>query len=228
MIAAARSGSWTPGSWTTIWSGSCLRTSGSETPSLSMRARTRSTAIVRPSCVTLWPFGASAFITISSWPWRSRPSVVFLCSGDPGTATSTTPTSAATIRPIRIRWLRRACTGYRPRLARLLLEWVGRGRQLIGRLPPPPGLPELVELVLVGREDRGDRAARDAHVRPRRDLEREPIVLDGAHRSVEAAGGQDLVPRGDVLELLLLLELATLLRPDHEEPEQREDRDDHE
>jgi len=39
MIETARCWSKTPASWTTIWLSPCLRTSGSETPSLSMRSR---------------------------------------------------------------------------------------------------------------------------------------------------------------------------------------------
>ena len=103
MIAAAACGFRTPASWITIWFEPCLRISGSLTPSLSMRFRMipidRSTSLE----VRLLPFGGTAFSTTSSPPWRSRPSRGFLWIGLPGIARSATPTSAARIRPSRMR-----------------------------------------------------------------------------------------------------------------------------
>ena len=96
-------GSCTPASSMTIWSFPCFRISGSATPSLSMRWRMIETALSRPCWVTFWPFGGTACSTTSRPPCRSRPSRVFLWIGDPGTASSATPTMAARMMPTRIR-----------------------------------------------------------------------------------------------------------------------------
>ena len=77
----------------TIWFEPCLRISGSETPSLSIRFRMMSIERLRSSGVSLWPFGGTAFRTTSRPPCRSRPSVGFLWTGEPGTAKKATPTS---------------------------------------------------------------------------------------------------------------------------------------
>ena len=54
---AAEAGSYTPASWMTIWLFPCLRISGSETPSLSIRFRMMSIERFRSSAVSVWPFG---------------------------------------------------------------------------------------------------------------------------------------------------------------------------
>src|SRR5262249_50728895 len=56
--------------------------------------------------------------------------------------------------------------------------------------------------------------------------ERQLVALDRADGAVETARGEDLVALGDVLEQRLLRDLSPLLRPDHEQPHHREDRDD--
>ena len=103
ISSAAFSGSVTPASWMTISSEPCLRSSGSATPSLSMRFRMMFTERSRSSSVSSLPFGGIALSTTSRPPWRSRPSVAPRWNGDPGTAIKATPMSAATIRPTRVR-----------------------------------------------------------------------------------------------------------------------------
>ncbi len=77
MISAARSGSFTPGIWIAIWLVPCLRTSVSETPSLSIRSRMIEIERSRSSSVSSRPGGGWASRTISSPPWRSSPSFGF-------------------------------------------------------------------------------------------------------------------------------------------------------
>ena len=86
MISAAACGSWTPGSWMTIWSSPCVRISGSETPSLSTRFRMISTERSRSSSVSSRFGGGTAWSVTSRPPCRSRPSVGDLWSGEPGIA----------------------------------------------------------------------------------------------------------------------------------------------
>ena len=54
MIAAASLRRARPASWITIWFAPCLRSSGSETPSLSMRSRITATERSRSSAVSPW------------------------------------------------------------------------------------------------------------------------------------------------------------------------------
>src|SRR3954454_7159257 len=72
--------------------------SGSDTPRRSTRSRMIVTERLRSSFVRLRPFGGTACFVISSPPWRSRPSVGFLCTGDEGMTISATPTRPATTR----------------------------------------------------------------------------------------------------------------------------------
>src|SRR6476469_4805612 len=104
------------------------------------------------------------------------------------------PTSAATMRPIRIRNLRRSVTGGK-RVAGLLLR---RGFRL------------RLGLGLVGPNDAADRATRDAHL----DIRRNPHhhVVAGVVRdlAVDAGRREDLVADLDLLEHPLLRLLALL------------------
>ena len=95
MIAAAAAGSLIPGSWIEIWSLPCVRISGSATPSLSTRERMIETDRSRSSLVSFRSRGGTAWSVTSSPPCRSSPSVGFCSNGDPGMASSPTPTRAA-------------------------------------------------------------------------------------------------------------------------------------
>src|SRR6476620_7403980 len=72
MICAALFTSWTPASWITIWSLPCLRISGSDTPSLSIRLRMIETERSMQAESQVLPGGGTAFNTTSRPPWRSR------------------------------------------------------------------------------------------------------------------------------------------------------------
>jgi hypothetical protein len=100
---AAAAGSWTPASSITIWSAPCFRISGSETPSLFTRFSMIEIDRLMSSAVSLCPFGGTALRTTSRPPCRSRPSVGLRWIGEPGTASRTAPTSAATIALMRMR-----------------------------------------------------------------------------------------------------------------------------
>ena len=60
-----------------------------------MRLRMIETERSSRSASSVWPFGGTAFRTTSRPPCRSRPSVTFLCTGEPGTPSATTPASAS-------------------------------------------------------------------------------------------------------------------------------------
>src|ERR671930_2021851 len=209
---------WTPASSTTISFDPCFVTSGSLTPSLSIRFRITVTARSRaPAGSFVVPRGGWARSTTSRPPWRSRPSVGFLCAGEPGIASRATPARAATISPTRMRCDRRSATCTAGRLPGRFL-----GSRLVLGLGFLPGL-ELSLVLLVGPDDAGHGAPRDADVRAGRDLDEELVVGDALDVAEEAAGGDDLVAHLDVLDQRVLLRLAAPLRPDQEQPEEREE-----
>src|SRR5919197_4165715 len=215
---------WTPASSTTISFDPCFVTSGSLTPSLSIRFRItvteRSSA---PGGSFEVPRGGWARRTTSRPPCRSRPRVGFLCAGDPGIASRAAPARAARISPRRMRCDRRSATCTAGRLPGRFL-----GSRLVLGLGFLPGL-ELSLVLLVGADDAGHGAPRDADVRAGRDLDEELVVGDALDVAEEAAGGDDLVAHLDALDQRGLLRLAAPLRPDQEQPEEREeDHDDDE
>src|SRR5438105_116483 len=209
---------WTPASSTTISFEPCFVTSGSLTPSLSIRFRITVTERSRaPGGSFEVPRGGSARSTTSRPPWRSRPRVAFLCAGEPGITSRATPARATRISPTRMRCDRRSATCTAGRLPGRFLG----GRLVLG-LGFLPGL-ELVLFLFFGPDDPGHGTARDADVRAGRDLDEELVVGDGLHVTEEAAGGDDLVADLDVLDQRVLLGLAAPLRPDQEQPEEREE-----
>src|SRR6266498_2320901 len=183
MICAALPASCTPASWITIWFFPCLRISGSATPSLSIRLRMIEIERSMQEESQVRPLGGTAFSTTSSPPWRSSPSVTFLCTGEPGTASATTPASASAIRPTRIRCERLLAT----RKGRERLAFV-RG----DRLAPVLGLRLLFRRFLHAA-DRGHGPPVDTHQRSRRDLDVDDVALDPLDRAVDATRGEDLV-----------------------------------
>src|SRR6266508_1000742 len=229
-MSAAWAALWTPGSSITIWFEPCLRISGSETPSLSTRRRMTSTDLSRSEEVSFWFFSGRASSTTSRPPWRSRPSVGFWCAGEPGIASSATPTTATRISPTRRSWERRVLTrrsrlprfGVLARLGALFLE---------GRL----GLLELcrlflfLELLLVEvARDRGDRATVEAHHDIRGDLDLHHVFSERDHLAVQPAGGDDLVADDDRFLHGGVRALPSPLRHDDQEPEQDEQDQDQE
>src|SRR5919198_5381779 len=219
---------WTPASSTTISLSPCFVTRGSLTPSLSIRFRITVTERLRaPAGSFVVPRGGWARSTTSRPPWRSRPSVGFLCAGEPGIASSAAPARAATISPRRMRCDRRSATCTAGRLpGRFLRSRLVLGLGLLACLEL--ALCVLVLLVLLRPHDAGDRAPGDAHVRSGRDLDEELVVGDALDVAEEAARGDDLVAHLDVLDQRVLLGLAAPLRPDQEQPEEREEDDDDE
>src|SRR5919205_684234 len=103
-----------------------------------------------------------------------------------------------------------------------LVLGLGGRRRLLELLLRVPFL-ELLVLVLFGADDARDRPARDADVDPGGDLDEELVVADAHHVTVEAAGGDDLVTDLDARDQLVLRRLPAPLRPDQEQPEQREE-----
>src|SRR5918912_3208775 len=202
---------WTPASSTTISFDPCFVTSGSLTPSLSIRFRITVTERSRAPGGSVLPGGGVARRTTSRPPWRSRPRVGFLCAGEPGIASRAAPARAATISPRRMRCDRRSATCTAGRLP---------GRFLRSRLVLGLGLLACLErfllllVLLVGADDAGHGAARDADARAGRDLDEELVVGDALHVAEEAARGDDLVAHLDVLEPCRLLRLAAALRTD--------------
>src|SRR5919199_424594 len=163
--------------------------------------------------IASWTLWTPASSTTISWPpWRSRPRVGFLWAGEPGIASRAAPARAATISPRRMRCDRRSATCTAGRLPGRFLR-----SRLVLRLGLLPGLElSLVLLVLlVGADDAGHGAPRDADVRARRDLDEELVLGDALHVAEEAARGDDLVSDLDVLDQRGLLRLAAPLRPDH-------------
>src|ERR671932_1282552 len=160
---------WTPASSTTISFSPCFVTSGSLTPSLSIRFRITSTERLRaPAGSLVVPCGGWARSTTSRPPWRSRPSVAFLCAGEPGIASSAAPARAARISPRRMRCDRRSATCTAGRLPGRFLG----GRLVLGLgLVPGLELPLVLLVLLVGADDAGHGAARDADARAGRDLD---------------------------------------------------------
>src|ERR671930_644737 len=219
---------WTPASSTTISFDPCFVTSGSLTPSLSIRFRITVTERSRAPGGSVLPGGGVARSTTSRPPWRSRPRVGFLCAGEPGIASTAAPARAATISPRRMRCDRRSATCTAGRLpGRFLRSRLVLGLGLLACLELALCL--LVLLVLLRPHDAGDGAPGDAHVRPGRDLDEELVVGDALDMAEEAARGDDLVADLDVLDQRVLLRLAAPLRPDQEQPEEREeDHDDDE
>src|SRR5919201_2717758 len=212
---------WTPASSTTISFEPCFVTSGSLTPSLSIRLRITVTERSRaPGGSLAVPGGGVARSTTSRPPWRSRPRVGFLCAGEPGIPSRATPARAARISPTRTRCDRRSATGTAGRLPGRFL-----GSRLVLGLGFLPGL-ELSLVLLFGPDDPRHRTPRDAHVRPRRDIDHELVVGDALDVAEETAGGDDLVADLDVLDQRVLLGLSTPVRPDDEQPEEDEEDDD--
>src|SRR5438874_3808837 len=210
---AAAAASWTPASSITIWFEPCLRISGSETPSLSMRLRMIETERSRSAAVSVWPFGGTAFRTTSRPPWRSRPSVGFLCAGEPEIASRSAPTRAARIRPISVRCWRRLLTG-----ALQSSFPPVRSGLLLGLLVRP-----------LRREDARDRAPGDPDLDLGGDPDEDVVVPDIGDLAVEPAGGDDLVAGGDAPQHRFLGKAAPLLRAQDREPHEEEgDRDQNE
>src|ERR687884_654942 len=170
---------WTPASSTTISFDPCFVTSGSLTPSLSIRFRITVTERSRaPGGSFEVPRGGWARRTTSRPPWRSRPRVVFLCAGEPGIASNATPARAARISPTRMRCDRRSATCTAGRLPGRFLG----GRLVLGlRLRAGLELSGGLVLFVLGADDPGHRAPRDAHGRARRDLDEELVVGDALH-----------------------------------------------
>ena len=197
MISITCSGFLTPGSSITIWLSPCLRISGSETPSLSTRSRRISTERSRSDCCERPVRRRHRLSATSSPPWRSRPSVGFWWSGEPGIASSATPTSAggdqrdenemgSTVH---------ASAG---QVSCGLRRLISRGIPLQpgSRSPRPPPARRARRLLAAERPPRPRAARRD--LVPGRDLDREVVVLvDLAHVAVEAARGEDLVADRD-------------------------------
>src|SRR2546423_7287527 len=222
MMLIASWALWTPASSTTISFAPCFVTSGSLTPSLSIRFRITVTERSSAPGGSVLPGGGVARSTTSRPPWRSRPRVVFLCAGEPGIPSTATPARAARISPTRTRCDRRSATCTAGRLP---------GRFLGGRLVLRAGLQlgrGLLALVLVGLgpDDPGHGAPRDAHARARRDLDEELVVGDALHVAEEAAAGDDLVAHLDVLDQRVLLGLAAAVRADDGQPEAGDEDDD--
>src|SRR3954447_9414051 len=223
MTFAAAAGSWMPAIWMTIWSLPCLRISGSDTPSLLIRFCMIEIDRLISSGWSWWPFGGTALRTTSRPPCRSRPRVGFLWIGEPGTASRSAPTVAARMAPSRSRYLRRslkagtrvaALVGGRRFRRRFCLLLSGFFGFVLGGLE------------LVGRDDAADRAPGHPNFDVRSDQHQHVLVVDEARDlAVDPAGRDDLVADRDLVEHLLLRELAALLRPDQHEPEHRE-RDD--
>src|SRR5919202_247206 len=214
---------WTPASSTTISFDPCFVTSGSLTPSLSIRFRITVTERSRAPGGSVLPGGGVARRTTSRPPWRSRPRVGFLCAGEPGIASRATPARAARISSTRMRCDRRSATCTAGRLpGRFLGSRLVLGLGLLPRLE----LPLVLLVLLVGAEEAGHGAPRDADARAGRDLDEELVVGDALHVAEQAAGGDDLVAHLDVLDQRGLFRLAAPLRPDQEQPEEREE--DHE
>src|SRR5438132_2462031 len=206
---AAAAASWTPASSITIWFEPCLRISGSDTPSLSIRLRMIETERSRSAEVSAWPFGGTAFRTTSRPPWRSRPSVGFLWTGEPGIASRSAPTRAARITPISVRCWRRLLTG----LSRVAFLYVRFG--LLGLLLGP-----------VGWEHAGDGATGDPDLDLGGDPDEDVVVPDLGDLAVEPPGGDDLGAYGDVPQHLFLGETAPLLGATDRQPHEEEgDRD---
>src|SRR5919202_2888916 len=216
---------WTPASSTTISFDPCFVTSGSLTPSLSIRFRITVTERSRAPGGSVLPGGGVARRTTSRPPWRSSPRVGFLCAGDPGTTSRAAPARATRISPTRMRCDRRSATGTAGRLpGRFLRSRLVLGLGLLARLELL-----LLLLVLLRPDDAGDGAAGDPNVRAGGDLDEELVVGDALDVAEEAARGDDLVAHLDVLDQRVLLGLAAPLRPDQEQPEEREeDHDDDE
>ena len=102
MTLAAFRGSWTPASWITISFPPWTATFGEVVPSLLTRLVMICCAVAIPAGV-IWSallllFGI-ARSTTSRPPCRSRPSVAFLWTGEPGTTSNTAPTRSAAIAP---------------------------------------------------------------------------------------------------------------------------------
>src|SRR5438552_6926107 len=174
---------WTPASSTTISFDPCFVTSGSETPSLSIRFRITVTERSRAPAGSVLPGGGVARSTTSRPPWRSRPRVGFLCAGEPGIPSRATPARAARISPTRMRCDRRSATCTAGRLpgrflgSRLVLRaGLERGRGLLG----------LLVFLVLGADDPGHGAPRDAHVRAGRDLDEGLVVGAALHVAEEA------------------------------------------
>src|SRR2546423_3332866 len=179
MMLIASWALWTPASSTTISFAPCFVTSGSLTPSLSIRFRITVTERSSAPGGSVLPGGGVARSTTSRPPWRSRPRVVFLCAGEPGIPSTATPARAARISPTRTRCDRRSATCTAGRLpGRFLGSRLVLGLRLRPRLERGRGLPVLLGLLVLGPDDPGHGAPRDAHARARRDLDEELVVGD--------------------------------------------------
>src|SRR3954454_16209836 len=154
----------------------------------------------RSSVVSLCPLGGFALRTTSRPPCRSRPSVSFLCAGEPGIASSATPARATRMNASSVRCRRRSDTGLRK---------VSRG-SLLERF-------RLLGLFILG-EDAGDGPLRHPDLDTFGDLDACLVVFERRDRAVEAAGGHDLLPDRQRGEELLAFDLAPALRPDQQEP----------
>src|SRR5215210_7344706 len=221
-----------------------------------MRFRMISTERSRSLFWSLRFGGGTACITTSRPPWRSRPSVASLWIGDDGTIIATIAAIAAPIRPSRIRYFRRSLTGRakisarsRPRLDPRPPTWGSCACRRSGAAPPPPSLGGArrlgrrsfggVDRLRLGRRaglvadvlffhDAGDRVARGADDESVRDLDLQDLAVDLRDHSVEAAGGDDLVPGLEARNQLLLLARPRPLGADEHEPEDDEEKGDDE
>src|SRR5579871_1187757 len=78
------------------------------------------------------------------------------------------------------------------------------------------------------RELGGDRAPRETDLDVRRDLEAHLVLADARDGSVDAAGGEDLVPDRELGLHALLSALLAPLRPNDDQPHRGEREDDEE
>ena len=117
-----------------------------------------------------------------------------------------------------------------PSLAHLVWRTTARRRRAPRALLPCflLGALELLELVVLLGQHGRNRTPCDAHVHLRRDLYADIVVaqerLDGAE---EAAGGDDLIARGEVVHDALLLLLAPPLGADDEKPHEDEQQEEY-
>src|SRR6185312_10457203 len=179
-----------------------------------------------------------AWSVTSRPPCRSSPSVGRCSIGDPGMASSATPTRAAATRPTTKIAARRVMLAAVERFGTLLdlrlhdflgddntvfiIRALRRFRGLLTAV-----LVDLIRLV-VGLDHAGDGATRDAHPDALGDLDDQVVLLvDLVDDAVDAAHRQDLVARLDAGEQLLLLGLLALLWPDQQHPQQGEHRSEH-
>ena len=99
-----------PASWMTIWFEPCLRISGSETPSLSIRFRMMSIERLRSSEVSLCPFGGTRLQDDLEAALEVEAERRLPVDGRARDGEEATPTRAARMQPTRMRCLRRSFT----------------------------------------------------------------------------------------------------------------------